>query len=197
MYMLFQVECGNLHLLQPGTNFLALRCITRKPLKYFLEKRLETFTDYDETSGTSEKEESVYHGQDYKRLFNLARCENGLEERMEAYMVAVYLLRILQQMEYFGPRSDKSSLTEEEVYIGMLLAHFVQVAERNSQSMNEVGTVALSSEYGPQTPAYASTQYSRKFLQAHIFPWKILHIINIRKDGIEICTGLLTEEIRA
>ena len=96
--MLFQVECGNLHLLQPGTNFLALRCITRKPLKYFLEKRLETFTDYDETSGTSVKEESVYHSQDYKRLFNLARCENGLEERMEAYMVAVYLLRILQQM---------------------------------------------------------------------------------------------------
>ena len=137
--MLFQVECGNLHLLQPGTNFLALRCITRKPLKYFLEKRLETFTDYDETSGTSMTEESVYHSQDYKRLFNLARCENGLEERMEAYMVAVYLLRILQQMEYFGARSDKSSLTEEEVYIGMLLAHFVQVAERNSQSMNEVG----------------------------------------------------------
>ena len=37
----------------------------------------------------------------------------------------------------------------------------------------------------------------REILQAYIFPWKILHIINIRKDGIEICTGLLTEEIRA
>ena len=134
------MECGNLHLLQPGTNFLALRCITRKPLKYFLDKRLETFTHYDGTSGIDvEKDGSVYQGQDYRRLFNLARCENGLEERMEAYMVAVYLLRILQQMEYFGPRSDTSSLTEEEVYIGMLLAHFVQVAERNSQSMNELG----------------------------------------------------------
>ena len=132
------MECGNLHLLQPGTNFLALRCITRKPLKYFLDKRLETFTHYDSSSGV-EKGDSVYHSQDYKRLFNLACSETGLEERMEAYMVAVYLLRILQQMEYFGPRSDTSSLTEEEVYIGMLLAHFVQVAERNSQSMNELG----------------------------------------------------------
>ena len=37
----------------------------------------------------------------------------------------------------------------------------------------------------------------RKFLQAYIFPRKILNINNIRKDGIEICTGLLTEEIRA
>ena len=125
-------------MLQPGTNFLALRCITRKPLKYFLDKRLETFTQYDSSSGI-EKGDSAYHSQDYKRLFNLARSETGLEERMEAYMVAVYLLRILQEMEYFGPKSDTSSLTEEEVYIGMLLAHFVQVAERNSQSMNELG----------------------------------------------------------
>ena len=36
-----------------------------------------------------------------------------------------------------------------------------------------------------------------RFLQAYIFPWKILNINNIREDGIEICTGLLTEEIRA
>ena len=58
-------------------------------------------------------------------------------------------------------------------------------------------SVALSSVQSPQTPAYASTQNSKKFLQANIFLGRILHIINIRKDGIEICTGLLTEEIRA
>ena len=40
--------------------------------------------------------------------------------------------------------------------------------------------VALSSVQSPQTPAYASTQYSKKFLQAYIFLGRILHIIIIR-----------------
>ena len=131
------MECGQLHLLLPGTNFLALRCVTRKSLKYFLDHRLDTFTDYSNASGT-EEENKIYHSNDMSRLFNLVRSEGGVEKRMEVYMVAVYLLRILQQMGYFGPKSDTTSLTEEEVYVGMLLAHFVTVAERNSQNIGQV-----------------------------------------------------------
>lgn len=131
-----QMECGNLHLLKPGTNYLALRAITRKSLKYFLDRRLDTFTTYDNTSGSDKDIQSLNHSQDMARLFHLARSEGGLEQRMEVYMVAVYLLRILQQMGYFGEKTDTTSLSEEEVYIGMLIAHFVTVAERNSQNIN-------------------------------------------------------------
>ena len=38
---------------------------------------------------------------------------------------------------------------------------------------------------------------SRRNLQAYIFPRTILHINNIRKDGIENMYRVLTEEIRA
>ena len=50
-------------------------------------------------------------------------------------MVGAYLLKILQSMNYFegeGDKKNEASLTEEEVYIGMLLSHFVGVAESNS-----------------------------------------------------------------
>ena len=40
--------------------------------------------------------------------------------------------------------------------------------------------VVSPSEHRPQTPAYASTQNSKKFLQAYIFLGWILHIIDIR-----------------
>lgn len=150
---IFQVECGHLHLLQPGTNFLALRAITRKPLKYFLDKRLEMFTTYTNSSGSEnqcveqkkpKQKKRPYLSRDMGRLFNLARSEGGAEKRMEVYMVAVYLLRILQHMSYFGPKADTGSLTEEEVYIGMLVAHFVTVAERNSQNISQVSREHLN-----------------------------------------------------
>ena len=61
----------------------------------------------------------------------------------------------------------------------IVLIYFEIRTTRVQIVFNTFSFIALSSEYGPQTPAYASTQYSRKFLQAHIFPWKILNINNM------------------
>ena len=52
-------------------------------------------------------------------------------------------------------------------------------------------TIALSSEQSPQTPAYASKQKSKKFLQASIFLRTNSAHNQYQKDVIEICTGNL------
>ena len=126
-------ECQNLHLLKPGPNYLALRAITKKPVKYFLEKRLSCFTNYDDSGGTELEGSKVYKSLEMRNLFNLTTKKADLEKKMEFYMIAAYLLKILQQMGYFGTeKENESTLTEEEVYIGMLLSHFLAVIECNS-----------------------------------------------------------------
>ena len=126
-------ECQNMHLLKAGPNYLALRAVTQYNIEYFLQNRVKKFGNYDASSGTEQEGCKKYNSNDMKNLFNLSSKEADIEKKMERYMVAVYLLKILQAMNYFDSdkKSDKS-LTEEEVYIGMLLAHFVGVAECNS-----------------------------------------------------------------
>ena len=126
-------ECRNMHLLLSGPNFLALRAITQYPLKYFLQNRVKKFEQYDDSSGTELEGSKRYNSNDMKNLFNLSTKSADIEKKMERFMVGAYLLRILQSMNYFeGEKKNEASLTEEEVYIGMLLSHFVGVAETNS-----------------------------------------------------------------
>ena len=56
--------------------------------------------------------------------------------------------------------------------------------------------VSSPSEHRPKPQPTPPRKSPGNFFR-HIFHGRILHINNIRKDGIEICTGLLTEEIRA
>ena len=54
-------------------------------------------------------------------------------------MVASYLLKVLQHMKYFPDRqAESNSLTEEEVFIGLMLSHFLRVVESNSHTISEV-----------------------------------------------------------
>lgn len=127
-------ECQNMHLLQPGPNYLALRAITQHDLQYFLKNRVSKFESYDDSSGTQLEGNKKYLSTDMKNLFNLSSKKADIEKKMERYMVSAYLLKILQAMNYFvNDKKNEASLTEEEVFIGMLLAHFVGVAENNSQ----------------------------------------------------------------
>ena len=126
-------ECHNMHLLKHGPNYLALRAITTKSLNYFLDKRLQYFSNYDDSQGTELEGNQVYKSLDIRNLYNLTTKKADLEKKMELYMIAAYLLKILQQMGYFETeKENESTLTEEEVYIGMLLAHFLAVIECNS-----------------------------------------------------------------
>ena len=89
--------------------------------------------------GTELAGDETYNSLDIKNLFNLVVQDMNLEEQMENYLVSVYLLKILQQINYFPTRSPgTSSLTEEEVFIGMLLSHFLQVVKCNSHQICHV-----------------------------------------------------------
>lgn len=126
-------ECQNMHLLKHGPNYLALRAITKKSVQYFLDKRLDTFANYDDSGGTELEGSKSYKSLEMRNLFNLTIKKADLEKKMEFFMIAVYLLKILQKMGYFETeKENESTLTEEEVYIGMLLAHFLAVIECNS-----------------------------------------------------------------
>ena len=132
-------ECRNLHLIKSGPNFLALRAVTQRNVEYFLERRVSHFSNYDDSSGTELEGPRPYLSTDTVNLFNLARKEVSSEKKMELFMIAAYLLKVLQQMKYFeGEKKNEKSLTEEEVYIGMILAHFVGVTESNSHLICEV-----------------------------------------------------------
>ena len=126
-------ECGNLHLIKTGPNFLALRAVTQKNIQYFLERRLSHFSHYDCSSGTEVEADRPYLPTDTKNLFNLSRREASSEKKIELFMVAAFLLKVLQHMEYFEvEKKNENSLTEEEVFMGLILSHFVAVNESNS-----------------------------------------------------------------
>ena len=138
-------ECRNLHLIKSGPNFLALRAVTQRNVEYFLERRVSHFSNYDDSSGTELEGPKPYLSTDTENLFNLARKEVSSEKKMELFMIAAYLLKVLQQMKYFeGDKKNENSLTEEEVYIGMILAHFVAVTESNSHLICQVGRDQLN-----------------------------------------------------
>ena len=126
-------ECQNMHLLQSGPNFLALRAVTQNSLEFFLQNRKKKFEHYDDSSGTELEGSKKYSSNDMRNLFNLSTKNTDMEKKLEKYMVGAYLLKILQTMNYFdSEKKNEGSLTEEEVFIGMLLSHFVGVAESNS-----------------------------------------------------------------
>ena len=54
--------------------------------------------------GTELEGDEVYNSLDIKNLFNLVIPKLNLEEQMENYLIAVYLLKILQQLNYFPAR---------------------------------------------------------------------------------------------
>ena len=57
-----------------------------------------------EIRGTELEGDEVYNSLDIKNLFNLVIPKLNLEEQMENYLIAVYLLKILQQLNYFPAR---------------------------------------------------------------------------------------------
>ena len=138
-------ECGNLHLITTGPNFLALRAVTQNNIKYFLDRRVSHFTHYDCASGTELEGDRPYLPTDSKNLFNLSRKEATSEKKIEWLMIAAYLLKVLQHMGYFeGEKKNEKSLTEEEVFIGMILSHFVAVTESNSHLICHVAREHLN-----------------------------------------------------
>jgi hypothetical protein len=101
---------------------------------------------------------------DLKQLYHLAVPELSLADQLENYLVAVTLLRLLQNMQFFPDRGDKSQLSDDEVYIGLLLAHFLLVGRSNSQ------TISQTTDYNRRSTAASLSQFSPTVIGCGVYP---------------------------
>ena len=83
--------------------FLALRAITQRPLKYFLDNKemFEAYFDLDEPMKLDQ--ETVFEDEDYRNLLNLVTHINDMPESLtlKNSVISVFFLRFLQQGKYF------------------------------------------------------------------------------------------------
>ena len=111
------------------------RSITQKSLKWFLENK-QLFQSHDKTSGQTKEQKEVYESSDYKNYFNLVNHheERKIGDIFHRAMFTVFLLRCLQSQGYFGTEPGEK-LTEDEVYIGTLLMHFLELLQFNAHEV--------------------------------------------------------------
>ncbi|XP_047003321.1 SET and MYND domain-containing protein 4-like isoform X1 [Schistocerca americana] len=125
---------------------LALRIITQEPegLHFFCRLKPHLTTD---GKGSNKKCELDSHAKEYLRVWNL---ETHKEERtphdfFQRTLMAVFLLRILQDSGKFFPAKEKNagknedeySVNADEIFIGALLLHHLQLLQFNAHEIFE------------------------------------------------------------
>lgn len=121
--------------------FLALRTVTMRPLSFFLEHQVgEHNPDY------GVKEGDLYDGQDFRSLYNLVSHHDQWSFKEHAYKAffSLFFVRCLQKADYFGDkRSSGQELGVEELLIGSLMIHIMEVATMNA---HEIGQMEVEGE---------------------------------------------------
>ncbi len=112
--------------------------------QFFKENRAK-FENHDETAGQTKVQDERYLSSDYRNVYNLVthHDERKFGDIFHRAMFSVMLLRCLKKLGYFGPdRRDISpendSLSDDELYIGTLLNHFLEVMQFNSHEVAQV-----------------------------------------------------------
>ena len=125
--------------------FLALRAVTQKPLKYFLDHKemFEVFIDLDEPLKTAN--DTIYADTDYKTMMNLITHINDMPEclTLKNAVISVFFLRFLQHGKYFKhyvpeKRKGDRTLHPIEKLILQILHHLIAVQCFNSQQVTEL-----------------------------------------------------------
>ena len=181
--------------------FLAFRAITKKTLEFFKENRSK-FDDHDVKSGSIKGEKvTKFLSDDYRNLYNLVNHheERKIGDIFHRAMFAVMLLRCLKQQGYFGPeRLDlEQELNDDELYIGVLLNHFLGVLQFNSHEVAQFEMIAKNREEGAQSTFIGAAIYPTLAMFNHSCDPSIVRfyvedtvcvqaIKNVRK-GEEIC----------
>ncbi|XP_023339607.1 SET and MYND domain-containing protein DDB_G0284059 [Eurytemora carolleeae] len=118
--------------------FLALRAVTNKPLEFFTS--LQHKLDHQPKYGL-EKDDFVYNTEDFLTLYNLVSHTEQWDQKEHAYKAffALFFVRCLQKSEYFGEKqSCDNKLGPEELMIGKLLIHLMEVATMNSHEIGQL-----------------------------------------------------------
>ena len=177
--------------------YLAYRSISQKPLDWF-KKNKHLFESHDKTSGQTKEQKEPYVSGDYKNYYNLVNHheKRQMGDIFHRSMFTVFMLRCLQSQGYF-PNSPGESLTEDELLIGTLLMHFLELLQFNAHEVAQFEMVSKTSQEGAKSvfigagvyPTLALFNHScdpcivRYYVEDHVV---VQAIKNIRK-GEEIC----------
>jgi SET and MYND domain-containing protein 4 len=109
---------------------LALRIVTAHPLEYFTRQRHHLNADTLAVSS---------HKQPYLALFNMVSLneQRWPEDVFNRCLMAVALLKILKAAGYFPQKSEPDTFTNDEIFIGSLLLHHLNVLQFNAHEIYE------------------------------------------------------------
>merc|ERR1719477_212825 len=83
----------------------------------------------------------TYNTEDFSSLYNLVGHHGSWEWRDHAYKAffALFFIRCLQKANYFGDKqSTDSQLSQEELLVGSLMIHIMEVATMNSHEIGQM-----------------------------------------------------------
>jgi len=177
--------------------FLAYRSVSQKPLQWFKDNR-HLFENHDKTSGQTKEQKEPYVSGDYRNYYNLVNHhdQRKMGDIFHRAMFTVFLLRCLQSQGYF-PEPAQDQLTEDELFIGGLLMHFMELLQFNAHEVAQFEQQSKTSQEGAKSvyigaavyPTLALFNHScdpcivRYYVEDHVV---VQAIKNIRK-GDEIC----------
>jgi len=131
--------------------FLALRTVTSKPLSYILET-VNTLGKHDPQHGM--KGGKVYSSEDFSSMYHLVSHHDQWNFREHAYKAffALLFIRCLQKSKYFGEfQSSGLELGPEELVVGCLMVHVMEVATMNAHEIGQMEAVGEESWLVGQT----------------------------------------------
>ncbi|XP_030752090.1 SET and MYND domain-containing protein DDB_G0284059-like isoform X1 [Sitophilus oryzae] len=137
------IECGYQKVLfKNGASvncLMALRIITQKPLKFFLDKRNKLKDYMKDSCKKNVVRKKVYRSDDYDNLFFLCRNETlRIKEELVHYAsIAISLVNILKLSGYFGDKKQ-DVLSEDEIFIGALILRHLQILQFNAHELSEL-----------------------------------------------------------
>jgi len=147
--------------------YLAYRTVTQKSLKWFKDNK-HLFENHDKTSGQTKEQKEAYESGDYRNYFNLVNhhSERKTGDIFHRAMFTVFLLRCLQSQGYF-PNAPGDSPTEDEVFIGTIMMHFLEVLQFNAHEVAQFEMVSKTKQEGAKSVFIGAAVYPTLALFNH------------------------------
>lgn len=179
--------------------FLALRTVTQREIQWFRDnKDMFDLTKHDKTSGETKEQKEVYESGDYKNYFNLVNhhSERKTNDMFHRAMFSVFMVRCLQTQGYF-PDPAKDVASEDEILIGTILFHFLEVLQFNAHEVAQFEMLSKTSQEGAKSAFIGAAVYPTLALFNHscdpsivryyVEDWVVVQAIKNIFKGEEIC----------
>ncbi|KAL5241357.1 hypothetical protein ACI65C_008767 [Semiaphis heraclei] len=114
---------------------IALRIITQRPLKYFLDLRPKLLNH-------TQRPRNKHQPDNYVNLYNLVthREKRSLEDILHRTHLAAFYLSCLKKTNYFAVDCNTGGQpTDDELFIGCLLLHHLMLLQINAFEVGELG----------------------------------------------------------